>query len=217
VRPRTSDVLSLAAVLALAALAAYLYSSIPEAMPVHWNVDGEIDGYAPRFRGIATVLLLPVGVFALLRVLPSISPIGFRIDRFRNVFDIIVLTIMLALCGIGALVLLAAAGSDVPAGTLRPLIIGGIFVVIGNFLGKVRRNFFVGIRTPWTLASDEVWVRTHRLGGWLFVLAGIAVAASAVDPRRFVVVLLAAIGAAAILSVGYSLILYWKLHGFRDV
>ena len=100
-----------------------------------------------------------------------------------------------------------------PVVTVITLLVGGLFVVVGNYLGKVRRNFFVGIRTPWTLASDEVWARTHRVGGWLFVLAGIAIVASAGGSRQLLpVVLLASVGTAALISVAYSYVVYRKLH-----
>lgn len=213
--PKLSDLSSIGAILAVWSLAAYLYPSLPDPMPVHWNLDGEVDGYSTRLWGIAVLCLLPLGVFLLLRVLPSISPQGFRMDRFERALDMIVLAITLAISGLVALALLAAAGGDVPTGTLRPLILGGLFVVIGNFLGKVQRNFFVGIRTPWTLASDEVWARTHRVGAWLFVLAGVAICATALEPRWFLRVLVAAIGGAAILSVAYSFVVYRRLHGFH--
>ena len=100
-----------------------------------------------------------------------------------------------------------------PALTVMKLLVGGLFVVIGNYLGKVRRNFFVGIRTPWTLTSDEVWARTHRVGGWLFVLAGIAIIASAGSSRLVLpLVLLASVGTAALISVAYSYLVYRRLH-----
>jgi uncharacterized membrane protein len=129
------------------------------------------------------------------------------------VTDIISLALTLMLGGVAAVMLLAASGSDVPALTVMKLLIGGLFVVIGNYLGKVRRNFFVGIRTPWTLTSDEVWARTHRVGGWLFVLAGIAIIASAGSTRLVLpLVLLASVGTAALISVAYSYLVYRQLH-----
>ena len=97
--------------------------------------------------------------------------------------------------------------------TVITLLVGGLFIIVGNYLGKVRRNFFIGIRTPWTLASDEVWARTHRVGGWLFVMAGIAIISSAGSPPTLLpIVLLVPICSAAVISVAYSYFVYRKLH-----
>jgi uncharacterized membrane protein len=93
--------------------------------------------------------------------------------------------------------------------------IGLLLAVVGNFLGKVTRNFFVGIRTPWTLASEEVWMRTHRLGGRLFVLAGLAMFALALaggGPIAMIVV----VGAAALVSVVASYFIYRRIEGFKE-
>jgi uncharacterized membrane protein len=95
-----------------------------------------------------------------------------------------------------------------------PLMTGGLFILIGNYLSKFPRNFFVGIRTPWTLASDEVWNRTHRLGGWVFILAGLVLAATAFFPGAMPVVIVVVV-VAALVPVLYSLWLYRRLHGFE--
>lgn len=210
---KLNDVLCLGAIAAVAVLAWALYAEIPERMPTHWNVAGEVDGYMRKPFGVSMILVLPLAIYGLFKLLPRISPVGFEMDRFQNVTDVLNLAVTLMLCGVAVVVLLAASGTDVPVITVVTLLAGGLFVVLGNYMGKVRRNFFVGIRTPWTLASDEVWARTHRVGGWLFVLAGIAIIASAGGSRRLLpVVLLASVGSAAVISVAYSYLVYRKLH-----
>ena len=215
-RLKPSDVLCLGAVAAVGALAWYLYPAIPERMPTHWSASGEVDGYMRKPFAVLVMIALPLGGYAMhaaFKVLPRVSPAGFEMDRFQRATDIITLAVTLMLAGVAAVVLLSASGSDVPVVTVITLLVGGLFVVVGNYLGKVRRNFFVGIRTPWTLASDEVWARTHRVGGWLFVLAGIAIVASAGGSRQLLpVVLLASVGTAALISVVYSYVVYRKLH-----
>ncbi|HEY3516205.1 MAG TPA: SdpI family protein [Gammaproteobacteria bacterium] len=212
-----SDLLSLGAVGAVGALAWYLYPTFPERVPTHWNLAGEIDGYMRKPLAVLAMIALPLAGYAVgllfNKVLPRISPAGFEMDRFENVTDIITLSLTLMLAGVAAVVLLAASGRDVPVITVVTLLTGGLLVVIGNYLGKVRRNFFVGIRTPWTLASDEVWARTHRVGGWLFVLAGIAIIASAGRSRLVLpLVLLSSVGTAALIAVAYSYLVYRQLH-----
>ena len=95
----------------------------------------------------------------------------------------------------------------------QPRVVGLLFVVMGNFLGKVRKNFFLGIRTPWTLASDEVWAKTHRLGGWCFVTAGVFMAIMGVVAPTSTW-FIAAIIAIALIPVVYSFFAYRKIEGF---
>ena len=95
----------------------------------------------------------------------------------------------------------------------HPMQVGLLFVVIGNFLGKVRKNFFIGIRTPWTLASDEVWSRTHRLGGWMFVAGGIVMIVGAFAGLP-VLGVIAVVLAIALYPVLHSFLLYRRLEGF---
>jgi uncharacterized membrane protein len=210
------DVVSLGAVAAVAALAWCLYPAIPDRMPTHWNAVGDVDGYMRKPIAVLSVIALPLGGYAthvIFKLLPRISPAGFEMDRFKDVTDIITLALTLMLAGVAAVVLLSASGSNVSVITVITLLVGGLFIIVGNYLGKVRRNFFIGIRTPWTLASDEVWARTHRVGGWLFVMAGVVIMSSAGShPTLLPIVLLVPICSAAVLSVAYSYFVYRKLH-----
>ena len=144
------------------AVAAYLYPMLPEQIPTHWNFDGEVDGYTSKPWGVAVMRLIPI-----------ISPKGFRTDKFMDVINVFTVTFVGFMSGIAILVLLEANGQDVRINEMTFAGVGLMFIVLGNYMGKVRKSFFIGIRTPWTLASDEVWSRTHRLGGKVFVLTGI--------------------------------------------
>jgi len=123
---------------------------------------------------------------------------------------------MLAIQGmvlvIGLAVLLAGAGYALPIPAIAMLAVGVLLMVLGNYMGKLRKNFFIGIRTPWTLASDAVWERTHRLAGWLFVLAGVVVVAGVLLGAA-IWLPLAAIVAATLIPVVYSLWIYRRLDG----
>lgn len=215
-RLKPSDALCGVAVLVVAALAAYLYPAISDPMPTHFNADGAVDGYSRKPWGVVLVTAAPLFVFLVFKALPLISPRGFRMDAFQAVTDILGVTVTMAVAGIGAAVLLRASGKNVPLMVVLPIVVGATFVVIGNYLGKLRKNFFVGIRTPWTLASDEVWARTHRVSGWLFVLAGLVILSSAGYPGRFPTVLISATVTVSIIAVAYSFVVYRKLHGLSD-
>jgi uncharacterized membrane protein len=210
------DAVCLGAVAAVGALAWNLYPAVPDRMPTHWNAVGDVDGFMHKPIAVLSVIALPLGGYAthvIFKLLPRISPAGFEMDRFTGVTDIITLALTLMLAGVAAAVLLSASGRDVSVITIITLLVGGLFIIVGNYLGKVSKNFFIGIRTPWTLASDGVWARTHRVGGWLFVMAGIAIISSAGGPAPVLpIVLLVPICSAAVISVAYSYFVYRKLH-----
>jgi uncharacterized membrane protein len=148
-------------------------------------------------------------------LIPRMSPQGFRVERFRRVFGIIQVAIVAFLFLVSALVLLAGAGVPIPIDRVIVASTGVLLTVLGNFMGKVTKNFFVGIRTPWTLANDEVWLRTHRLGGRLFVAAGAVIIVSGLL-RGGVVPVLVAVAAAAAIPIVYSYLIYRRIEGFRQ-
>jgi uncharacterized membrane protein len=142
---------------------------------VHWNAHGQINGYASPIRAVATPMIM-IAMLALLTVaLPAISPRGFEITPFVSVFVVVMLAVQAFILVIALGILLNATGHAAGKLVPRMLPLGVLLMIIGNYMGKLRKNFFAGIRTPWTLASDAVWERTHRVAGWLFMLAGLIV------------------------------------------
>lgn len=152
----------------------WLYPRLPAQVPIHWDINGQANRYAPRFWGAAMWPLLIFGLAVLTMVLPAISPRRFEIKPFAGIYGALMLVIQGVMLVIGMTALLVGAGFALPLSTIVPLAVGVLLMVLGNYMGKLRKNFFIGIRTPWTLASDAVWERTHRLAGWVFVLAGMA-------------------------------------------
>lgn len=184
------------AIVALIA-SALAYAHLPERMPVHWNVRGEPDGYASKLVATALGPLAIAALTALMFVLPKIDPRGRNYPKFRDTYWLLVNGIVLFFAVIHAVVLAVGLGYDVRVNRVVPLGVGVLLVVLGNYLTRVQPNWFVGIRTPWTLSSDVVWRKTHRTGGWLFVAAGLITIALSLLPGPlpvvgFVVVILAA-------------------------
>ncbi len=211
---KTTDLLCLLCVAVPVLLAAWLWPELPDPMPSHWNAAGDVDGTLPKFWGVAVTPLVAVGVWLLFRLIPLISPKGFRTDEFPDVLQVFLLASVAFTSLVGVLVILAAIGIDVRMNQVILAAMGLLFMVIGNFLGKVRKNFFIGIRTPWTLASDEVWGRTHRLAARLFVLGGAVMLVGGLlklPPMWLVAVILLS----AFYPVLYSFLLYRRLEGFR--
>ncbi|MDO1528019.1 SdpI family protein [Fulvimonas sp. R45] len=198
--------------LAIAAgVAVWLYPRLPAQVPVHWNPHGRIDRYGPRGWVAAMPALLIAGIAVLTVLLPAISPRRFEIAPFARVYGLLMLVIQGMFLVIGLSVLLVGAGYPLPVPAIAMLAIGALFMVLGNYMGKLRKNFFVGIRTPWTLSSDAVWERTHRMGGWLFMLGGlVAVVATLAGAPWWIA--LSALIAAALLPVAYSFWIY-RTHG----
>jgi len=195
------------------ALSGALYRRLPDVMPTHWDIHGAVDGTTPKPWGPFVMPLVMAGVLLVFAVLPRISPRGYSIERFRTVFAVIRTALLGFLFVMNAVVLLAGLGVSFRMERVVQAGMGVLFMVLGNYLGKVTKNFFVGIRTPWTLASDEVWLRTHRVGGMLFVAAGLACVVSAfLDHGWFV--LMIAVGVAAVVPVVYSYVLYRRIEGF---
>lgn len=212
---RTADWLSLALIALPVAFAIVSWPKLPDPMPSHWNMSGEVDGWMPKFWGVAVLPLTGVGIFVLMKLIPVISPKGFRIDQFRGVLHIVQVAILAFLALITVVVYLEALGVPTPQNRIVLAAVGLLFVVIGNYMGKVRKNFFLGIRTPWTLASSEVWARTHRLGGWLFMLGGITMLlGSLLDVRPDWPIGIAV--ALALYPVLHSYLLYRRIEGFEE-
>lgn len=187
-----------------------LYPALPERIPIHWNIRGEVDGWAPKFWGAVMMPGTMVLLLALLAALPAFSPKEYSIETFRPTYNYIAVIITALMGYIHVVMLLAALHPDFPF--IRALLAGIflLFALMGNVMGRVRQNHWVGVRTPWTLASNTVWIATHRLAGRLFVGIGLLGAIGAllgVSPVLCFVALIVAVFAPVI----YSYIKYKQL------
>ncbi len=164
--------------LALAASAA-VYGRLPERVPTHWNAAGEIDDYRSRLVGVLVGPAVMALVALLLPVIPRIDPKGASYEKFRPTYHLVmnvVLTFLLVLHGV---MLAAMLGARLPVARIGAFALGALVAVIGNVLPRMRPNWTFGIRTPWTLSSDRVWQRTHRVGGVLLLGAGVVMMGAA--------------------------------------
>ena len=166
------DWFSLAVIAVMFAMAAWAWPQVPERIPVHWNIRGEVDGYGGRFVGLLLLPLAALGVYMLMQLARLVDPGKANYENFAQAFAMIRLVFVLFMATIYGVMVRAAFGHVVAMGTIMFLAMGVLFIVLGNFMGKLRPNWFVGVRTPWTLSSRLSWDKTHRLAGWLFVLMG---------------------------------------------
>jgi uncharacterized membrane protein len=190
--------------------AVWLYSQMPARVPVQWDRLSHVSRTVPRLWGAASPALMILVLGVLTHLLPLILPRLFNSALIAQVYDIVMLASQGGMLAAGLSVLLVDAGYPLPLPTITMLAVGVLLMVLGNYLGKLRKNFFIGIRTPWTLTSDVVWERTHRLGGWLFMLAGLVMVIGAliVAPAWLVP---AVIVAAALIPCVYSFWIYRRL------
>jgi uncharacterized membrane protein len=144
-----------------------LYAQLPEKIPIHWNIEGKIDGYGNKQWALFLSPGIILGLLGLFMALPWLSPKQFSLESFAATYGFIIVVVLATTAYIHGLTLWAAVAGqvDITRAMLAGLMI--MFGLMGNVMGKVRRNFWVGVRTPWTLASDRVWNDTHRLAGQL--------------------------------------------------
>ncbi len=195
---------------AMFALAAASWGSAPERIPVHWGLGGQPDRWGGRFEGLLGIPLLALAVYLLLAFLPRVDPGRANYAAFAGPYATLRLGVLLVLAAIDGLIQLWMRGHRASVATWVPLLVGALFVLVGNLLGKVRPNWFVGIRTPWTLSSKRSWSRTHRAGGWLFVVLGLLLMAAALLRSRGAVVAVLAAGAAGVLGLVVYSYRVWK-------
>ncbi|MEM7705368.1 MAG: SdpI family protein [Pseudomonadota bacterium] len=210
---KTANLLSLVLIAAGAVAGALAYPHMADTVPTHWNAAGEVDGYSSKLTGVLIGPVGALGMCLLMWIIPRISPKGFRTHEFAGVIHIFQVALVLFMLAVGGLIVLSGLGQPVSTERVIPLAVGLLLIVIGNYAGKLRKNFFVGIRTPWTLASDEVWARTHRMAGYCFVAAGAGLMIVGVGGLGMVPMVALSV-AAGLLPVAYSFVLYQRLEGF---
>jgi len=168
IRPAIALILILTAVMTLVA-----YPVMPDVVASHWNAAGELNGTMPKFWGLALIPLLMYGFCALFVVLPRIDPLRNNYQKFQDYYEGFILVFAAFFFFIQLQIILWGRGIHVSPNLTMPVMIGGLFVYIGFLMEHAEPNWFVGIRTPWTLSSDLVWKKTHQRAGTLFKLSGV--------------------------------------------
>lgn len=197
-----------AAVLAATVVA---YPRLPSSIATHWNMHNQPNGYSPKW---ALFLIGPgfmAGMMLLMYFLPWLSPKNFEVNSFWSTYLQIMLMLVTMVAYFAAVILWAGVGHPLNVGRA---IVGGVcllFALLGNLMGKLRRNFYIGVRTPWALANERVWDATHRFAAKTFVaggLVGLVLTAAGLNGRPVIVVLLTG----GLVPVVYSLVFYKQLE-----
>lgn len=187
------------------------YPQLPNIVPVHWDVQGHVNGWGPKWSLFLYGPGLMLGTVLMFSALRWLSPKKFEVDTFRATYLYIMIVIVALLAYVQLLILASSLGVAID---VSRAVEGGVCLLIallGNVLGKVRRNFYVGIRTPWTIASEQVWNATHRFAAKTFFAGGL-LGLLAVILRAPFWLPMTAILIAALVPVIYSLIFYKQLE-----
>ncbi len=206
-----TELLPLVIILITGGASFYFFKNFPAEVPMHWNMAGEVDRYGSKMMGAFLFPAILLGMYLLFLVLPFMDPKKERYAQFRKVYHLFKLMMIFFMALIYFLASLSALGFDFNIGLWVSVMVGALFIFIGNYLGKIKSNWFMGIRLPWTLSSEENWNKTHRFSGLVYILAGFLMMMMGLIPLGFrlylfifVLVLL------VVLPVGYSFLLFRK-------
>ena len=183
------------------------WQDLPARIPMHWNLKGELDGYGSKLGllGLAAINLAIFGVFALL---PYLDPKRQNYALFGGNWRIMQIIIHLFFTYLFLIIGFIALGYQLQADLVIKYGVIGLFLILGNYLGTVRRNYFIGIRTPWTLSSDYVWQKTHRFAATVWVFSSLLMLIYNFWEQRYPWAFFVYIGVLALVPTLYSFIIY---------
>jgi len=209
------EVLSLAMLAAMFILAAATWSWAPDRIPVHWTFLGQADRFGGKWVGLLGVPLAALGLYVALLLLPRIDPRRANYDAFSGPYTIIRTAIVGVMLSLDVFIHFQIRGWSVGTRLVMPVVAGTIIMIFGNYLPKLKSNWFIDIRTPWTLSSEESWRKTHQLGGRLFVICGaVIVITSVLAPEQARVVLFGAMMSTILATTVYSYFV-WRRDPLR--
>jgi uncharacterized membrane protein len=184
---------------------AYIWNQLPEKVPMHWNINGEIDRYGEKVELIIIPILLPLLVYIIFLVVPKIDPKN-RLNKMGNKLQTIKFLLTTLMSILALFIIYTAKNESFTNPNYMVFIIGVLYIVLGNYFKTLKANYFIGIRTPWTLEKETVWKKTHELGGKLWFIGGIIVVIASLilrKERNFTVFLIIT-GIITIIPIVYS-------------
>ena len=168
-----TEVIPVLMILASIVMSFYFYANFPDQVPTHWNYKGEVDSYSSKAFGAFFYPILNVGVYLLFLFIPYIDPKKDRYKDFAKAYHVFKAMFVVFMTLIYFHASWAGLGHSISINVVVPAAVGILFLVIGNYMSKIKTNWFMGIRTPWTLSNEQVWNKTHRLSGKIFIGLGL--------------------------------------------
>ena len=194
------------------AISFYFYPMLPDRIPTHWNFKGEIDGYSGKTAGTFLMPILNLAIYVLFIFLPALDPKKENYKLFESTYRYFRYLFHIFFFGMQVLIITAALGYAVDTGRFVMLGISLLFMLMGNVMGRLKHNYFIGIKTPWTLANEEVWKRTHRLSAYLWSCFGLVGAIMAILKTNPVVIFLTILIIPTMVPLVYSYAIFKKLN-----
>ena len=170
---RKSELIIVVIILLSFTVGIHYYPQMPDRIATHWNAQGQVDGYMSKFWGLFPMPIISVGLLLLFILIPTMDPLKSNIQQFRKYFDGFVVLIMVFLFYLYLLTIFWNSGYRFNIIVFLSPAFAILFYYTGILIENTKRNWFIGIRTPWTLSSDRVWDKTHKIAGKLFKIAGI--------------------------------------------
>jgi uncharacterized membrane protein len=209
---RTTIIVGLIMIVLATLVGLALWNRLPDPMASHWDANDQVNGYMSKFWGVFLMPLMTAGLFLLFIAIPNIDPLKANIAQFRDAFNLFIVLFVGFMVYIYFLTLLwnlGYTGFNMSEAMLPAL--GLLFFFIGSLMRKTKRNFFIGIRTPWTLSSDTVWEETHRVGSVLFMIAGaLAFLGSFVGGKTAIWFIFVPVMVSVLITLVYSYVLYQR-------
>jgi uncharacterized membrane protein len=190
------------------AVSAYFYTVLPDVIASHWDAAGQANGYSSKFWGLFLLPLISIAVTLLLLFIPRLDPLKANVEKFKGTYYGFIIAFLGFFSYLHVLTIIYNRGYKFD---MTQFLIPGfalLFYFIGSMIGKAKRNYFIGIRTPWTLASDVVWNKTHELGGKLFRLAAILSLIGIFIPQYGIWFLMVPVFGVSIITVVYSYLIF---------
>lgn len=191
---------------------AHVWGELPEQVPMHWNIRGEIDRYGDKIELILIPILLPLLIYIIFLVIPSIDPKD-KIKNMGSKFHSIKILLTTMMTILALFIIYIAKNQSMTNPNYIVLLVGVLYIILGNYFKTIKPNYFIGIRTPWTLENETVWKKTHKLGGKMWFPAGIVVVLSSLILERqtnFILFIIIT-SIIAIIPMVYSYLLYKKV------
>jgi len=207
---RKSEVIIVAIILLSFFVGIYYYPQMPDKIASHWNVQGNVDGYMSKFWGLFLMPIISLGMLLLFILIPRIDPLKSNIAQFRKHYDGFVVLITVFLFYLYLLTIFWNSGFRFNLITFLSPALAILFYYLGILTENAKRNWFIGIRTPWTLSSDKVWEKTHKIGGRLFKIAGILALGAVFFETAAIFFIIVPVIIISIYTVLYSYLEYQK-------
>ncbi len=191
---------------------AYLWNNLPEKVPIHWNYRGEIDNWGTKYALIGILFLLPVLTYILMLVIPKIDP-KKRVELMGGKYYQIKFVLVLFMSVLALYILHSSNSKTLSSPSIVFVLLGLLFMALGNYFKVIKQNYFLGIKTPWTLESEEVWKLTHILAGKLWIIGGLLIVIFSLvlpeDVNFYIFIAITAI--ISIVPIVYSYIIFKEL------